>query len=311
MFYIPRLNLKVVSNDGQVGTFEISPLVKGFGQTIGSVLRRTLYSSSQGSVITKVRIDGVAHQFSTIDGVTEDVLHILLNLKKVRFNKTVEGPIELKLDVTGPGKVTAKDIESTSDVQVMNKDLFITELADKKAKLKAYLTVETGYGYVAAPEESTGAIGTVQLDANFSPISNVIVSVEDTRVGRESNFDKLIITVKTDGSVNPEVAIREASKTLKEYFYKLQTGLDYTEQEEAQLVLDNEESVAKAGVSADEVALEELHLATRTINALKKAGIKTLGDLADRSEDDLLRIRNLGEKSIKEIIELLERENLK
>lgn len=308
---MPKLNFKVVSNDGKTGEFEFTPLLKGFGNTLGSILRRTLYSSIEGSVITKVRIEGVAHQFTTIAGAKDDVMHILINLKKVRFAKSVDGPVELVLDVVGPKVVTAGDIEKVTGCEVVDKNLVITELADKKSKIKAYLTVETGHGYVPAPEETTAPIGTVALDASFSPIYNVVVAVEDTRVGRESNFDKLKLTVRTDGSIDPEVAVRESAKILKEYLYKVQTGEDFSAQAEMELQDQNQEVPQNNGALADEVALEELHLPTRTINALKKSGIKSLGDLADRSEDDLLRIRNLGEKSIREIISLLEKENLR
>jgi len=239
------------------------------------------------------------------------VLQVLINLKKVRFNKTIEGSVELELNVVGPKTVTAGDIEEVTGCEVVNKDLVITELADKKSKLKVALTVESGYGFVSAAEESSAPIGTVLLDANFSPIYNILAEVEDTRVGRDSNYDKLTLTVRTDGSVDPEAALREAAKTLKEYFFRVQTGQDYSEEEDLAMQEQTQEAVSGSSLSADEVALEELHLPTRTINALRKAGIKTLGDLADMSEDDLLRVRNLGEKSIREIIALLEKENLR
>lgn len=308
---MPKLNVKVLKNDGKEGVFEITPLVRGFGHTIGSVLRRTLYSATSGSVITKVKFDGVSHQFTTIQGAKDDVLQILIALKKVRFNKNVPGPVELELNVVGPKTVTAGDIEEVTGCEVVNKDFVITELADKKSKLKLVLTVESGFGFVQAPEDTSAPIGTVLLDANFSPIYNVLVEVDETRVGRDSNFDKLSMTVRTDGSVNPEDALRQAAKSLKEYFYRVETGQDYSEEEDLAMQEQTQEAVSGANLSADEVALEELHLPTRTINALRKAGIKTLGDLADMSEDDLLRVRNLGEKSIREIIALLEKENLR
>ena len=311
MFNIPKVNFEVKKNENNIGVFEFSPLVKGFGYSIGNALRRTLYSSSIGSAITKVRIEGVSHQFSTIEGATDDVLHVLLNLKKVKFEKTVDGPVELELNVTGPGDVTAGDITENAEVKVVNKDLVITSLAGSKNKIKAYLTVESGYGYKPVEEDQTVSVGTVLLDANFSPIVNVVVAVDEHRVGRDTNFDKLTLTVQTDGSSDPEVLVREAARALKEYFYRIQTGEDYTQEEEVKMVGEPEENGSKGSVSADEIALEELHLPTRTINALRKSGIKTLGDLADRSEDDLLRIRNLGEKSIKEILALLEKENLR
>lgn len=312
MFNTQKINLKVIEKTATKGVFEITPLVKGFGYTIGSALRRTLYSSTKGAAITEVSIDGVSHQFSTIEGAKDDVLHILLNLKKVRFNKTSDEDAELTLEKVGPGDVTAGDIETVTGVEVVNKDLVITSLATKKDKIKARLVVKSGYGYVQVDEADTGKIGVIALDASYSPIVNVTTAVEDTRVERDTNFDKLTISVWTDGSIDPEDAIRGAAKTLKEFFFKIQTGEDYTEEEEQTLLAAEEENNGSSKpVQADEVALEELHLPTRTINALRKAGIKTLGDLADRSEDDLLRVRNLGEKSIREILALLEKEGLK
>lgn len=312
MFNIPQISFKVIEKTSNKGVFEITPLVKGFGHTIGSALRRTLYSSTQGAAVTKVSIEGVSHEFSTVDGVKDDVFQIMLNLKSLRFTKTVEGPVELKIEGKGPKIVTGADVEEVTGLEVVNKDLVITELS-AKTTFKAILTVENGYGYVEASPDNSLPRGTIALDASYTPIVNVVIDVEETRVGRDPNYDKLTLTVLTDGSVDSEEALRNASRVLKEFFYKVQTGEDYSEQEDAlmaQAEADLQVS-AQAQLPADEVALEELHLPTRTINALRKSGIKTLGDLADRSEDDLLRIRNLGEKSIREIIALLEKEGLK
>lgn len=313
MFNMPQINFKVVSKEKNVGVFEITPLVRGFAYTIGSALRRTLYSSTKGAAVTKAALVGVSHEFTTIAGATEDVLEILLNLKEVRFKKEVDEPVELKLEATGPGAVKAGDIEEASGVKVVNKDLVITTLADKKSKIKAKLTVESGYGYSIVDENAKIPVGTILLDSNFSPVVNVAVSVEPTRVGRDANFDKLTLTVETDGTIDPEESIRNAASILKEFFYKVQTGKDYTPEidEEMTEKTEVEEETTSSNLSADEVSLEELHLPTRTINALRKAGIKTLGDLADRSEDELLRVRNLGEKSIREILNLLQKEGLK
>ena len=312
MFNIPQVNFKVVSKTDKLGVFEFAPLGKGFGYSLGSSLRRTLFSASQGAAITKVRIEGESHQFTTIEGAKDDILHMLLNIKKVRFAKTIDGPVELELNFKGAGDVTAAAIEETSEVKVVNKDLVITSLADSKSKLKAYLTVESGYGYKPVEEDQTVARGTIMLDADFTPVVNVSLNVEDHRVGRDSNFDKLMLEVETDGSADPEDLLRNAAKALKEYFHRIATGEDYVEEVETKV--ESDEQGANSGVSSlsiDEVALEELHLPTRTINALRKAGIKTLGDLADRSEADFFKIRNLGEKSIKEILVLLEKENLR
>ena len=312
MYNTQLISFKTVEKEGNMGVFEISPLVRGFGNTIGSALRRTLYSATEGAVITKVSIEDAAHQFTTTEGAKDDVLNILLNLKQVRIKKSIDGDIELKLEKTGSGDVTAGDIEQVSGVEVVNKDLVITNLANKTSKIKATLTISSGYGYSHADESEKLPIGTIALDANYSPIVNVVVNVEDTRVGRETGFDKLTVTVTTDGTVDPEDAVRNAAKVLKEFFYKVQTGQDYTEEEdenlESQDMVDEEPN---PNVQADEVVLEELRLPTRTINALRKSGIKTLGDLSDRSEDDLLKVRNLGEKSIREILALLEKEGLR
>lgn len=312
MFNIHQINFKVLENDGQKGVFEVTPLIKGFGNTIGSALRRTLYSATPGSAATMVSFEGVSHQFTTISGAKDDVLHMLLNLKKLRVKKHSEGDVILNLDVTGPGDITAADFEADSNVEIINKDLLITSLSAKKDKLKAKVTISDGYGYVQVDEAETTPIGTIALDANYSPIVNVTVSVEDTRVGRDTNFDKLTMEVLTDGTADPEEAMRNAAKVLKEFFFKVQTGEDYTPEQDAEMEVPADQGAnGEPKMQADEVALEELHLPTRTINALRKSGIKTLGDLADRSEDDLLRVRNLGEKSIREILSLLEKEGLK
>ena len=312
MYNTTKINLKIVESKGNTATVKITPLVKGFGYTIGNAIRRSLYSSMKGAAVTSVSIEGISHQFDTISGAKDDVLHILLALKQVRFKKSIEGPVVLELNEVGPKDVKASDIEKVAGVEVVNPELMITSLSDKKSKLTAKLTVNDGYGYVPANEAVSMPIGHVAMDANFSPIVNVVMEVNDTRVGADTNFDELTMTVMTDGTMDPVDAIREASKMLKGFFHKVETGEDFTEADEKELEEANSsESSMSTQTQADEVVLEELHLPTRTINALKKAGIKTLGDLADRSEDDLLRVRNLGEKSIREILSLLEKEGLK
>lgn len=323
MINIINVNFKTVSNDGVKGVFELEPLVKGFGYSLGSSLRRTLYSSTRGAAITKVSISGVRHQFSTIKGVKDDVLQLILNLKLLKIKKVIDEPVELEIDFSGKGAVTGKDVIVTDGVEIVNKDFVITNLADASSKLKAKLTVESGYGYVQADENATTSVGEILLDASYSPIVNVITSVNPTRVGSETNFDKLTITVETDGTVDPEDALREAASVLKEFFYRIESGQDYKAEEDARMaaavssvksvqqqVVSDDGSVSSE-VAADEIALEELRFPTRTINALKKSGIKTLADLAAKPEDELLKIRNLGEKSIREILALLEEEGLR
>lgn len=311
MFNIPQVNFKVIKKDKSNGVFEFAPLNRGFGYSLGSALRRTLLTSSVGAAITKVRIEGVSHQFSTIEGAKDDVLHMLLSLKKVRFAKTNSEPVELEINFKGNGDVTAADIEETSEVKVVNKDLVINSMADAKSKLKVFITVESGIGYRPVEEDQSAPRGTILLDADFSPVVSVNMVVDDYRVGRDANYEKLTLNVEADGSIDSEELVRKAAKALKEYFHRIETGEDYVEEVEVVESNDETQSATVSNLSIDEVALEELHLPTRTINALRKAGIRTLGDLADRNETDLFKIRNLGEKSIKEILALLEKENLR
>ncbi len=327
MYNLKKINFNTVEKTSTKGVFEITPLVKGFGYTIGSGLRRTLFSSTRGAAIVSVSIDGVSHEFSTIEGATDDVLQILLKLKKVIVKMSPEfeldDTVELKIDVKGPGDVTAGDISEDAGVEIINKDFVITTLNTAKDTFKATLLVKPGYGYEQVDEDADVPRGTILLDANYTPIVNVSYDVDVARVGRDDNFDKLVLTVETDGSVEPEEAVRNAAKILKEFFYKVETGEEYNDEQDALLAQasaleDEKEAQANAagvttqsGIALEEVSLEELRLPTRTVNALKKAGINTLADLSERSEDELLRVRNLGEKSIREIIALLEKEGLK
>ena len=325
MYNLKKINFNTIKKDNTTGVFEISPLVKGFGYTIGSGIRRTLFSATRGAAIVAVSIEGIQHEFSTIEGATDDVLQIILKLKKVIVKMSPEfdldDVVELKIDVKGPGDVTAGDISEDAGVEIINKDFVITTLNTAKDTFKATLKVKPGFGYEQVDEDAEVPRGTILLDANYTPIVNVSYDVDVARVGRDDNFDKLILNVETDGSVDPEEAVRNAAKVLKEFFYKVETGKDYTSEQDKELEekLAQEESVqstetaatTQSGIALDEVSLEELRLPTRTVNALKKAGINTLADLAERSEDDLLRVRNLGEKSIREIIALLEKEGLK
>lgn len=305
---ISQISFKVLSKDNKSGTYEIEPLIRGFGHTIGSSLRRTLLSSIKGAAITKVVIEGVSHQFTTLDGVRDDVLMVLLNLKKVRFKKISEEPVELTIDFKGTGDVTAGDIEVVSGCEVVNKDHIITSLSTDKTKFKAKLTVESGYGYKDIDEKEEVPVGTLLLDAKFSPIVNVEYKVEPIRVGSSVSYEKLIMKVFTDGTVDTEAAVRDGAKTLKEFFYKIQTGLDYTEEEDSAMVnIPVEAKKGKVSV-AEEILIDELGFETRTINALKKGGIRTLADLINTPEDQLFKIRNLGEKSIRNILDFLDRE---
>ena len=307
---IPMINFKVVKNETYEGEFEIAPLVAGFGHSIGNALKRTLISSTKGAAITKVQIEGVTHQFTTIEGAKDDVLHMLLNFKKVRIKKDFDETAEVRIDFDGPGDLTASHIQEITGIEVANKDLVITSLSDKKSKFKAKLTIESGYRYKDVEEREEAPLGVILLDAIFSPIINVIIKVEPTRVGRDTNFDKLTLKVSSNGTVNIEESVREAAKVLKEFFYKIQTGEDYKAIEDENIEANNRFAISESKQSEDEILVDELRFPTRTVNALKKAGIRTLKDLLAKREDELFKIRNLGEKSIREILAFKKDEGL-
>ncbi len=282
------------------GTFVIEPLMAGFGQTLGNALRRVLLSNLTGAAVTKIRIDGVSHEFSTIPGVKEDVVQLLLAVKQVRFAVHSEEPQTVKLEAKGPGQITAADLKLPSGVEVTNPDSILATLADTKAKLSLELTVEKGQGYRQAPEENL-PIGVIGLDAKFSPITRVNYTVEDTRVGQATNLDKLTMLIETDGSISAHDALVKASSILVEAFGYLdgshQVSADATSAQSAA------KKAAPAGGIEGSTTLEELGIATRVLNSLKKAGIETVDDLRSKDRDELLSIKNLGEKSLDEVLE--------
>ncbi|MEK7595122.1 MAG: DNA-directed RNA polymerase subunit alpha [Patescibacteria group bacterium] len=284
------------------GVFVVEPLPQGYGYTFGNALRRVLLSSLPGAAVSQVKFSGVSHQFSTIPGVKEDVVEICLNLKKLRIKVHGDSPSVLKLEKTGPGEVKASDFDLTSDAEVVNKDLHIATLADKNSKIEFEVVVEKGVGYVPSEHRETNKVGVILLDSVFSPVSVVSYKVEPTRVGREINLDKLVVSLQTDGTITPFDAFVKASDILKEYFERLALGVE--EVGGAKEVVKEEKNSQKS----EEVFVEELPLPTRTVNALRKAGIKTLEDLAGKMPDELTEIKNLGEKSIEEIKKLLEKE---
>ncbi len=285
------------------GTFSISPLPKGYGNTLGNSLRRVLLSSLPGAAITQVKFNGVPHQFTTIKGVKEDVVEICLNLKKIRVKVHSDNPIVLKLSKSGPGEVKASDFDVPSEAKIVNGDTHIATLADKSTRLEMEVVAEAGSGYVPAEEKESSKIGVILLDSIFSPTSVVSYSVEPTRVGRETDLDKLIINIQTDGTITPFDALTSASKILGSFIERVSLGIE----EKTEDASKNVEAPVTAH-KGEEVLLEELSLPTRTVNALKKAGIKTLSDLTAKA-GELSDIKNLGEKSLEEIKKLLEKEN--
>ncbi len=318
-FQVPRISSESV--DDNRGSFTIEPLDRGFGYTFGNSLRRVLLSSLAGAAVTSVRIEGVAHEFSTIRGVKEDVTDIVLNLKGVVCRMHSDATeIEAPLVVTGPGQITAKDIDLPSGVEILNPDAHIATL-EQKTKLEVYLTIGRGRGYRPAEENKSPdqPIGVIPIDSIFSPVRRVAYNVEQARVGQKTDFDKLTLDIETDGSIDPHAALREAAEILISQLAIFTDPDRVVELREAGSagVLDAGHADGSNGGPAgrtpnamDEILIEELELGVRSYNCLKRAGIQTVGDLVTKSESELGAIPNFGKKSIDEVIETLDARGL-
>ena len=303
-FQIPKISSEKA--DETSGTFVIEPLDKGFGYTFGNSLRRVLLSSLGGAAIKSVRIEGVAHEFSTIPGVKEDVTDLVLNLKDVVIRMHTDADeVEVPLVVTGPGKVSAKDIDLPAGVEVLNPNAPIATL-EKRTKLEMYLTVGRGRGYSPAEENKTEeqAIGVIPIDSIFSPIRRAAYAVDSARVGQRTDFDKLTLEVETDGSIEPGAAVREAAEILIKSL-AIFTEADRVEELTSRDGIGAAEAVAPAATEGDDRLIEELEIGVRAYNCLKRAGIQTIGDLVQKSESELKAIPNFGERSIDEVKEAL------
>jgi DNA-directed RNA polymerase subunit alpha len=310
-FQVPRITTETVEDNR--GSFTVEPLDRGFGYTFGNSLRRVLLSSLSGAAVTSVRIEGVAHEFSTIKGVKEDVTDIVLNLKDIVCRMHSDATeIEAPLVVTGPGEITAADIDLPSGVEILNPDAHIATL-EKKTKLELYLTIGRGRGYRPAEENKTGdqPIGVIPIDSIFSPVRRVAYAVEQARVGQRTDYDKLTLDIETDGSLEPQAALRAAAEILIAHL------AIFTDAEIEPLGAPAggalEPGGAPAGTAAggpapsvhDDILIEELELGVRSYNCLKRAGIQTVGELISKSEGELGAIPNFGKKSIDEVIETL------
>jgi DNA-directed RNA polymerase subunit alpha len=301
--------------DDRRGTFTVEPLDKGFGYTFGNSLRRVLLSSLGGAAVTSVRIEGVAHEFSTVPGVKEDVTDIVLNLKDlvVRMHTDAD-EVEAPLVATGPGEVKAKDIDLPSGVEILNPEAPIATL-EKKTKLEIYLTIGRGRGYSPADENKSDEqpIGVIPIDSIFSPIRRASYAVATARVGQRTDFDKLTLDLETDGSIEPGAALREASEILIKSL-AIFTDADRVEEltaREPVAVRTNDVLPGPSGDGIasnnglDEILIEELELGVRSYNCLKRAGVQTVGDLVRKTRSELNAIPNFGSKSIEEVIETL------
>ncbi len=283
------------------GRFEIEPLERGFGTTLGNALRRVMLSSLPGDAITSVHIDGVLHEFQTIDGVVEDVTQIILNLKSVVVKNHTNEPKTIKLSVNKEGLVTAADIEKDADIEIINPEQEIATLV-KGGKLSMEMTVGNGRGYVRAEANKklleNAKLNTIAMDSNFSPIERVNYEVEDARVGQDDSYDKLTMEIWTNGSMKPEEAIALASRIIIEHF-EILTKLDEIADETGLMKQNVDDSKTKAL----ELSIDELEFSVRAYNCLKRANINTLQDLTQKSENEMMKIRNLGKKSLKEVID--------
>jgi len=294
----PRIECVEKDASANYGKFVIEPLERGYGTTLGNSLRRVLLSSLPGAAVTSIKIDGVLHEFSTIPNVVEDTTEIILNLKHLILNYTGNERKILRLEQYGPKEVKASDIEPDGEVEILTPDLHIATL-DKDGKLVMELTVERGRGYVSAdqqPNKSDDIVGQIPIDSIYTPVKRVNYTVENARVGKRTDYDSLTLEVWTNGSISPEEAISLSAQILIEYL-KLFTEIDDTFAEVEILVEKEEEKKDKVL----EMSIEELELSVRASNGLKRANINTVGDLIEKTREEMSKIRNLGQKSLEEI----------
>ncbi len=287
----PNFKINIKDKGDNSAEVIIEPLPQNFGHTVGNALRRVLLTSLVGGAAVRVKIDGVTHQFSTLDGIKEDILEFLLNLKTVNFSVDGDEPVDVKLRVSGEKIVTAADLDLPAGVTVANPDVVLFRSTSAKSKLNAVITVSAGMGYVSAEENSTNEVGVIPLDSSYSPVVRANYVVEAARVGRSSNFDKVRLTLSTNGTMTPENAIRESAKILTNYFGFVNSESAYTADEKVK------SSKETSGF------VDDLDLPTRVLNALRKSGINKLSDLKSLSLADLKKVKNLGEKSALQVVE--------
>ncbi|MBI2248093.1 MAG: DNA-directed RNA polymerase subunit alpha [Armatimonadetes bacterium] len=302
MWEVPKPKIEYAELSETYGKFVIEPLERGFGVTLGNALRRMLLSAIPGAAVTSVKIDGVLHEFSTIGGVVEDVTQVILNIKELTLRLHTDKPKLVRLDVKGKKDVTAADITVDAEVDVLNPDLHIATLDRKDTRLAMELVVERGRGYVPAEKhrKSEHVIGVIPVDSIFSPVQKVNYAVEDTRAGQATEMDRLVLEVWTDGSIRPEEAIQEASKILIDSL-KLFSGVG--EEGEPYGAMEQGADAQMGKLYA--MPIEELDLSVRPYNCLKRAGINTVGDLMQRTEEEIVSVKNFGRKSLDEVKEKL------
>ncbi|MGD8192748.1 DNA-directed RNA polymerase subunit alpha [Brevibacillus ginsengisoli] len=297
----PRIEVVEVNDDNLYGKFVVEPLERGYGTTLGNSLRRILLSSLPGAAVTSVQIDGVLHEFSTVPGVVEDVTEIILNIKGLALKIHSDEEKILEIDADGEGVVRAGDIRADSDVEILNPDLHIATLSEG-GRLHIRMTAGRGRGYVQADGNKSEdlPIGVIPIDSIYTPIKRVNYQVENTRVGQMTNYDKLTLEVWTNGSIRPEEAVSLGAKIMTEHL-NLFVGLT-DEAKDAEIMVEKEEDKKEKVL---EMTIEELDLSVRSYNCLKRAGINTVQELTQKSEEDMMKVRNLGRKSLEEVQEKL------
>jgi len=302
-FQMPNITREQLA--GNRARFEVEPLDRGFGHTFGNALRRVLLSSLEGAAVSSVKIEGVAHEFTTIKGVKEDVTDVILNLKDLVLRCNSDEAVTLRLDKRGPAEIRAGDIQTTSDVEILNPDLYIATV-NASGRLALDLTVEQGRGYLSAERNKrTTTIGVIPVDAIFSPVRRVSFVIDPTRVEQSTNFDRLTLEVETDGSITPRDALSSAGDTLRKLVELV------AELSEAPRGLELGEVASPTSTSPDlDLPIEELDLSERPRNCLKRARVDSIGQLVQKSEDDLLAITNFGAKSLEEVIQKLDERGL-
>lgn len=297
MIEFEKPNITVIDQEESYGKFVVEPLERGFGTTLGNSLRRVLLTSISGTALSYIMIDGVLHEFSTIPGVREDVTKIILNLKKLELKLLVDEEKMVEIDVEGPAVVTAADLKVDADVEILNPDQYICTIAEG-GHLHMSIAIKNGRGYIPASENKSDDmhIGVIPVDSLFSPIKKVNYQVENARVGKRDDYDKLTLELWTDGSITPNDALSFAAKILEEHF-KVFMSADMSDQF-ANVMIEKED---KSNEKKLEMTIEELDLSVRSYNCLKRAGINTVQELNNKSEADMMRVRNLGRKSLEEV----------
>lgn len=303
MFDFERPNIEVVeiSDDKKYGRFVVEPLERGYGITLGNSLRRIMLSSLPGSAVSQVKIEGVQHEFSSIEGVKEDITEIILNIKNlsIRNNSETDEPKTAYIEYEGEGVVKASDIQCDSDIEIINPDLTIATLSGKKTKLYMELTITNGRGYVSAEKNKTAdlPIGVIAVDSIYTPVERVNMSVEDTRVGQVTDFDKLTLDVWTNGTLAPDEVVSLAAKVLSEHL-SLFINLSESAKNAEVMVVKEDDQTEKALV----MSIDELELSVRSYNCLKRAGINTVAELTNKTPEEMMKVRNLGKKSLDEVL---------